>query len=484
MDDSELINEVLVLTLACQSGNATSEERARLERLLADNPRAVSWYLRIVDDTLTIVDAVAARGSAWSAPAAWTAAPAEEPPQLTTRSSALRLWIGRRRRSWFALATALAALLIAWATSRNEDAPSLLAGKSSAVGVGSARVVEVSNVAWAEGAKRFGEWSLVHEGDTLNFHSGWVNLFFENGAELLIEGPADVQFVSSQKVFARQGKLAARVGPGAVGFRIDTPHAQVTDRGTSFGVSVAGDSHTSVVVYDGIVDLDVVGNRSLPRRRLETGEALSVDRKGQLSRIMTVQSGEFLEPPQVRVRAGQPSRIITSISDNVRSLKTAKYYRVIPRGFGEDCRAYVDRMHEWNGVDDRGLPPFLVGGDYVMTFNDDKIANKISIAVVLAHPANLYVLIDDRVPPPDWLTKDFVDTGWDVGADEGFADRDIHTATGPGQSIDHVYSVWHRSVPRPDTVILGPLGVEEFTKPARDVERSMYGIVVTRMKNL
>ena len=36
MNESELIDEILELTLACQQGTATSEEHARLERLLAD----------------------------------------------------------------------------------------------------------------------------------------------------------------------------------------------------------------------------------------------------------------------------------------------------------------------------------------------------------------------------------------------------------------------------------------------------------------
>src|SRR5262249_49005143 len=131
------------------------------------------------------------------------------------------------------------------------------------------------------------------------------------------------------------------------------------------------------------------------------------------------------------------------------------------------------------GIDSRGLPPFLLGGDYVMTFNDDKIAKDLSIAITLGQPANVYVLIDDRVPLPDWLKRDFVDTGWDVGVDEGYTDRTIKTAKGAGQSIDHIYSVWRRTVTHPDTVILGALGAEQFTKPARDVERSMYGVVVT-----
>jgi FecR-like protein len=480
MDESELINEVLELTLACQKGDATPEEHARLERLLADNPRAILWYLRIVDDTLTLLDAATARETAsTTAPAIVSTMKSHETSPARRGGPVLSL-AGRRARLKMAFAGVACASLVALVMFKLLSPPK---ATDEPVAVNdSARILEVSNVEWVEGATHYDEWSLLRPGATLKFKSGWINLFFSNGAELLIEGPADVRFDSSRKVFAKQGKLAARVGPGAVGFRIETPHANVIDRGTEFGLSVDKNKRTSVVVYKGVVDLDVVGDSAQPRHRLGTGEALRVDRAGQLSRITTVASNEFLEPPQLRFNAATQKGLIASISDNIRSLKTTKYYRVIPHGFCEDCQAYVDRLHEWNGVDGRGLPPFLVGGDYVMTFNDDKIAKDLSIALSLGQPANVYVLIDDRVPPADWLKKDFVDTGWDVGADEGYVGREIQTAKGTGQSIDRVYSVWRRKVTHADTVVLGALGVEQFTKPARDVERSMYGIVVTPLR--
>lgn len=484
MDDSDLINEVLELTLASQRGDATSEEHARLERLLADNPAAILWYLRVVDDTLTLRDATAAIENVASSSPNSGNLPAEE-STIVDKHAATPASTRRVPRTWLAVLAitcgfvlALASLTQNWRFASSEKAPAQFADANSA------RVVEVSNVVWSNGAKHFGEWSLVKPGDTLKFESGWVNLFLANGAELVIEGPADVQFVSVQNVFARQGKLAARVGPGAIGLRIDTPHAQVTDRGTAFGISVDGNSHTSVVVYEGKVDLDVVGSagRASPRRSLGSGEAVSVDRAGQLSRITTVERTEFLEPPQLSFLGAAENRLITSVTDNVRSLETAKYYRVMPRGFKEDCRAYVDRLHEWNGMDVRKLPAFLVGGDYVMTYNDDKITTEIQIAVEVGQPANLYVLIDDRVPPPEWLTRDFVDTKWDVGCDEGWEDKIIDSGVGAGQSIDHVFSVWQRVVPEPTTVVLGPLSYELTPPPKVSDLRSMYGIVVTPLR--
>ena len=63
------------------------------------------------------------------------------------------------------------------------------------------------------------------------------------------------------------------------------------------------------------------------------------------------------------------------------------------------------------------------------------------------------MLFDDRVPPPEWLKRDFVDTSWDIGSDEGYPDRDIGTSSGEGKSIDHVFSVWRRDVTEPTTVV-------------------------------
>jgi hypothetical protein len=171
--------------------------------------------------------------------------------------------------------------------------------------------------------------------------------------------------------------------------------------------------------------------------------------------------------------------VIASVTDNIRLHDTAKYNRVIAAGFAEDCRAYVDRQHEWNGIDERGLPSFLLGGDYVMTFNEDKTATELELTIQLARPANLYLLIDNRVPPPEWLTRDFVDTNVDVGLDELHSHVNLETALGAGKSLDQFYSVWKREVHVATNIVLGPLGQEKFSVPARVVKRGMYGIVAT-----
>jgi hypothetical protein len=215
---------------------------------------------------------------------------------------------------------------------------------------------------------------------------------------------------------------------------------------------------------------------------LSTGEALRVSNEGDLSRITSVQGEGFIAPPQARNGASRYAPVIDSVKDNVRLDETRKFNRLIRNGFEEDCRAYVDREHEWNGVTESGLPDCLLGGDYVMTFNEDKTATELQLTVVLAQPANLYLLIDNRVPPPAWLVRDFVDTSLEVGLDEVHRHVNIGALAGSGKSLDQIYSVWRREVPEASAVVLGPLGHEQFSVPARVVKRGMYGIVATPLQ--
>jgi len=89
-------------------------------------------------------------------------------------------------------------------------------------------------------------------------------------------------------------------------------------------------------------------------------------------------------------------------------------------GMKEDAKAFVDRPeHEWNGLKTSGMPAYLMGGDYIRMFNNDKVTSEIEVFVSLAIPARLYVLFDDRVPAPPWLRENFRDTGNGLGLDLG-----------------------------------------------------------------
>jgi hypothetical protein len=164
------------------------------------------------------------------------------------------------------------------------------------------------------------------------------------------------------------------------------------------------------------------------------------------------------------------------VRDNIRGLGSSKYYQIVHHGLDEDKPAFVDRIHEWNGVDEGGLPGFLRGADYIMTFNDDKWREGLQITVEIGREATVYVLFDARQSIPAWLSERFVDTGARIGLDEGgtTANRraDWIVAKGPGRSIDNIFSVWKRELTRGESLQLGALG-KAAEKEART---AMYGI--------
>jgi hypothetical protein len=348
-----------------------------------------------------------------------------------------------------------------------------------------AKIVSISEVQWDEGAPEYQEWSHVGQGESLRFQSGMLELTINNSVQLVLEGPADFELVSRKKAICRRGKLVARVGPEGIGFKIETPHAQVTDLGTSFGISISPDDQTDVVVYEGKVDLSVRDDDRRGSRRLRSGEGLRIGPRGDVNRLVLVEDGHFVPPPCLGSVTLKRPRIITSVGDNISLQETAKYYRIVGGGIQEDCRAYVDRLHQWNGWDGRSIPAFLQSADYVMGFNDDKVLPNLQVAVELSKPAHLYVLWDVRVDVPEWLSDNFTNTGQQIGLDEGFVDAEAEVVgrqplgVGPGDSVDREFTVWHREIRQAGTVGLGPVRQEPTSLDPLEVPGSMYGIAAT-----
>lgn len=118
--------------------------------------------------------------------------------------------------------------------------------------------------------------------------SGVVQLEFLSGANLVVEGPADIELVSTKLVFCRRGKLRARVPAPAHGFTIETPTHRAVDLGTEFAVDVDDAKSTEVHVLDGEVKLQdksvaAPGAKVDAERMLELGDGYRGDAAGGAS---------------------------------------------------------------------------------------------------------------------------------------------------------------------------------------------------------
>jgi hypothetical protein len=121
----------------------------------------------------------------------------------------------------------------------------------------------------------------VAAGDEFAIASGLVEITYDTGAKVLLQGPVTYQVDSPRSGFLSVGKLTARVekkavsGPWSVAsgqksnpqstipnpplFAVRTPTAVVTDLGTEFGVEVSDSGETCSHVFRGSVQLQQRG---------------------------------------------------------------------------------------------------------------------------------------------------------------------------------------------------------------------------------
>lgn len=485
-DDDKLYCEIHDFVTAELEGLATAEQRAQFEELLDSIPQARQVYLAYIDEL---------SGIRWSFSLAsespheilveeqlpievdFSSRPTVGHPESTSSQDRIPL----AKLAWLALLLAASLLVgIGWFVSANrESQPQFEQAAPAAEG---GWVVSLDDVTWpGHPQEPLQELSRVPFGESIAFESGVMDLMLSSGAEIVIEGPAEFVLKSTKRALVQKGKFVVRCGPDAVGFEVESPDAKVIDLGTVFGISVVDNERTDVVVYDGAVDLSARGSSKPLAQRLTAGEAIHVSRHGSVGRISLLPNDRLLMPRGMSADQSGRSPLILAVRDNLQDSETKKFYRIVQGGFQEECEAFVDRDHQWNGLDGAGLPPFLVKGDYVMTFNDDKV-RRVSIDLELSAPASVYLLFDNRVPIPEWLKSEFKDTGRDIGLDEGYDDRDhVSVGKGPGKSIDQVFSVWRKDYTQPTSVKLKPTRLKEINVDPRTVEQSMYGIVVTEL---
>jgi hypothetical protein len=125
-------------------------------------------------------------------------------------------------------------------------------------------VIQLVRVEWERGAGQ-----EPSEGDTLPasrlvFRSGQITLSLVSGVTLTVEGPADLDLLSIDRVHCRRGKLRTRVPHGAEGFVVSGPSSAVVDLGTEFALNVASDGKAQLMVFEGAAEAAVLNASGSP----------------------------------------------------------------------------------------------------------------------------------------------------------------------------------------------------------------------------
>lgn len=119
-------------------------------------------------------------------------------------------------------------------------------------------------------------------GSRLELSEGLLSLRTASDAEIVLEGPAEVQFIDERSVRLIRGKLfSVCERPGSQGFTVHTEHARVVDIGTKFGVHVERGGNHYVHVDQGEVVVKPLSSENTRVRQLFKGQALLIDEAGQ-----------------------------------------------------------------------------------------------------------------------------------------------------------------------------------------------------------
>jgi ferric-dicitrate binding protein FerR (iron transport regulator) len=278
---------VMKFTSELTDGKLSEEQWEELCRLLADDEASLEWYV----DWMSIhsclhLDLALGQSS------------------LTTSNLLVPLDVGyykprnfyrrHRRKGAIAALAALAAAIVIWAMSSPKSsssipqAPGLVlddAARKEFSRLDENTVAILSRVAEAVSTSTSLTSGAAIPKGRFVLDAGVAQLEFLSGANLVIEGPADLDLLSTKTVFCRRGKLRARVPAQAHGFTIETPTHRAIDLGTEFAVDVNESSDTEVHVIEGEVKLQDKNVAASQDRRLLLGDAYRADASGQGSAI-------------------------------------------------------------------------------------------------------------------------------------------------------------------------------------------------------
>jgi anti-sigma factor RsiW len=342
----------------------------------------------------------------------------------------------------------------------------------------------IAEIVASQAAMPATDWPLGRRVAIRHFElaSGRVVLRLANGVLIDLAGPLRAQFVSGGELRLLHGQATVDVGGHGKGFTIDTVNARVVDMGTRFGVAVGPSNETDVVVFEGKVEVfDPVKQTASqqPKITLTEGDAIRVDASRKPRRTRMIALG-----PDARSLGNEsPSDTVADVKDNVVQEDFRGYYGLLPHGMGEGARLYTTgHTHAWHAMAEAPFPGELRGADVICTFSDDRQETDLEITLMIARPCELYVLPDARAPVPEWLQRDFTDTGLRLRSGPWWASRGISTspqAKNADGTILIEHAVWKKRISTPGPVVLGP------PRAARqNANLVMYGIAVKALPSI
>lgn len=163
---------------------------------------------------------------------------------------------------------------------------------------GVATLTHGTGIVWEHETNSIEVGSLLTPG-WLQLKSGAVQIDFNSGARVIVEGPAELELISPMEARLRSGKLSARVPEPAHGFKVYTPDVTVTDLGTEFGLDREQSKPVQVEVFEGKVQVAVDGTNQ--PELLNAGQGVQVSSQ-HAEPMATINPLDFLSADELARR--------------------------------------------------------------------------------------------------------------------------------------------------------------------------------------
>lgn len=158
-----------------------------------------------------------------------------------------------------------------------------------------ATVTDIYQAKWDTSAVLLQQGSRLFDNrKPLNLMKGVIKIQFDNGVQVVVEGPAVFSLDAYERMRLTYGKLYAMVPKQAMGFRVNTPSCGVIDLGTEFGMDVSDRGDTQVHLFKGKASLVTSFHQQTQQQQiLYQQEAKSVTAAGTV-RTVTFQDRAFV----------------------------------------------------------------------------------------------------------------------------------------------------------------------------------------------
>jgi hypothetical protein len=236
--------ELIVLCDLMLDGALSKEEAANLESMVLADPAIRELYVEYLQLNAHLIQhgALLADGPMETLVTVSRSQVANDidTSKLFSNSKNQAWWLGTHWQVASSFVLGLGVAAASW----------LFVNRSESVAV----LTQVENVTWETSTLPTEPGALLSRG-RFRLVEGLAKIRFQSGAEITLEGPADLELVGRKSCRLHHGALIAHVPESAKGFTVQTSSATLIDHGTDFGIRSDTTGRANVHVMKGEVEL-------------------------------------------------------------------------------------------------------------------------------------------------------------------------------------------------------------------------------------